>query len=48
MRERFQAAVDEYYSFIGEFPESKNVKDAQRMYDRADRFLKARVTDDDE
>ena len=41
-RERFQSTVDEYYSFIGEFPESKNAKEAQRMYDRADRFLKAR------
>jgi outer membrane protein assembly factor BamD len=47
-KERFQSTVDEYYSFIGEFPESKNVKDAQRMYERADRFLKARVTDEDE
>ena len=42
MRERFQSTVDEYYSFVGEFPESKHVKDAQRMYNRADRFLKAR------
>ena len=42
MRERFQSTVDEYYSFIGEFPESQYAKDAQRMYDRADRFLKAR------
>jgi outer membrane protein assembly factor BamD len=48
MKERFQATVDEYYSFIGEFPESRYAKDAQRMYDRADRFLKARPTDDEE
>ena len=47
-KERFQSTVDEYFSFIGEFPESKNVKDAQRMYERADRFLKARVTENDE
>ena len=47
-KERFQATLDEYYSFIGEFPESKNAKDAQRMYDRADRFLKARITNEDE
>jgi len=44
MKERFQSAVDEYYSFIGEFPQSQYAKDAQRMYDRADRYLKARVT----
>ena len=42
MKERFQSTVDEYYSFIGEFPQSRYAKDAQRMYDRADRFLKTR------
>jgi len=40
--ERFQSTVDEYYSFIGEFPTSRYVRDAQRMYERADRFVKAR------
>ena len=44
MKERFQSTMDEYYSFIGEFPESRYAKDAQRMYDRADRFLKARAS----
>jgi outer membrane protein assembly factor BamD len=48
MKERFQSTVDEYYSFIGEFPESKYAKDAQRMYDRADRFLKARPDEEEE
>ena len=47
-KERYQSAVDEYYSFIGEFPQSQYSKDAQRMYDRADRFLKARVTNEDD
>ena len=47
-KERFQSTVDEYYSFIGEFPESKYVRDAQRMYDRADRFLKARPGEEDD
>ena len=42
MRERFESTVDEYYSFIGEFPESRYARDARRMYERADRFLKAR------
>ena len=41
--ERFQATVDEYYSFVGEFPTSQYSRDVQRMYDRADRFLKARA-----
>ncbi len=50
MKDRFQSAVDEYYSFVGEFPKSNYSKDAQRMYERADRFLKAKGgdLDDDE
>jgi outer membrane protein assembly factor BamD len=48
MKERFQSTVDEYFSFYGEFPQSQYVKDAQRMYDRADRFLKARPDKEDE
>jgi outer membrane protein assembly factor BamD len=49
-QERFQSAVDEYYSFIGEFPASQYVRDAQRMYERSDRYLKARASglEDDE
>ena len=47
MKERFQSTVDEYYSFIGEFPQSQHVRDAQRMFDRADRYLKARPDEDD-
>lgn len=34
-KERFQDAVDEYYTFISEFPESKYAKEAQRMYELA-------------
>jgi len=48
MKERFQSTVDEYYSFIGEFPQSQYVKDAQRMYNSADRFLKARPDKEEE
>jgi outer membrane protein assembly factor BamD len=48
MKERFQATVDEYYSFIGEYPQSQYAGDAQRMYERADGFLKARPEDDEE
>ena len=47
-KERFQSAADEYYSFIGEFPQSRYAKDAQRMYDRVDRFLRARGTNEEE
>ena len=48
MKERFQSALDEYYSFVGEFPESKYVRDAKRMYERTDRYLKARASGEEE
>ena len=38
-RERFQAAVDEYYSFIGEFPEGPHTREAQRIYENSNKFL---------
>jgi outer membrane protein assembly factor BamD len=31
-QERLSSAVDEYFSFIDEFPDSKRIKDAQRFY----------------
>jgi outer membrane protein assembly factor BamD len=34
-RERFQNTLDEYFTFIGEYPNSKFVKDAQRIYDNS-------------
>lgn len=33
--ERYQESVDEYYSFVGEFPESKYRQQADRIYDAA-------------
>ena len=38
-RERYQATVDEYYSFIGEFPEGTHSKEAKRMYEDSNKFL---------
>jgi outer membrane protein assembly factor BamD len=38
-KERFQAAVDEYYSFIGEFPDGPFSKEARRMYESSNKFL---------
>lgn len=38
-RERFQATVDEYLSFIGEFPEGSHTREANRMYDASSKFL---------
>jgi outer membrane protein assembly factor BamD len=37
--ERFQDTVDEYYSFIAEFPESKNKKEADDMYKVASKYI---------
>ena len=31
-KERYQATVDEYYSFVGEFPERQHLKEAERIY----------------
>jgi outer membrane protein assembly factor BamD len=31
-QERLSSTVDEYFSFIDEFPESKHIKDAQKIY----------------
>jgi len=38
-RERFQATVDEYYSFIGEFPEGTHTREARRMYETSLKYL---------
>jgi len=38
-KERFQIAVDEYYSFIGEFPDGPHSKEATRIYDDSNNFL---------
>lgn len=38
-RERYQATVDEYLSFIGEFPDGQHTREAKRMYDSANKFL---------
>jgi outer membrane protein assembly factor BamD len=38
-RERFQATVDEYYSYIGEFPEGDHSREAKRMYESSNEYL---------
>jgi outer membrane protein assembly factor BamD len=38
-RERYQAAVDEYYSFIGEFPDGPHTREAQRIYEDSNKYL---------
>ncbi len=38
-KERHQATVDEYYSFIGEFPDGSHSREAKRMYEASNKFL---------
>lgn len=39
-KERFQTTIDEYYSFIAEFPKSKFSKNAKDIYEDAQSFVK--------
>ena len=39
-KERYQATVDEYFSFVSEFPESKYKADAQKIYESSDKLAK--------
>ncbi|MGM0666645.1 MAG: outer membrane protein assembly factor BamD [Bacteroidota bacterium] len=43
-QERFQAALDEYYSFVEEFPESEFMKEAEDIYNTTARYLKIEGT----
>jgi len=38
--ERYQDTVDEYYSFIAEFPGSRNKKEADDIYDDSSKYIK--------
>ena len=38
-RDRYQATVDEYLSFIGEFPDGPHSKEAIRMYESSNKYL---------
>jgi outer membrane protein assembly factor BamD len=38
-RERFQETLDEYYSFIAEFPESEHMKEVSNIYQETARIL---------
>jgi outer membrane protein assembly factor BamD len=38
-RERYQETIDEYYSFISEFPNSQYARDAERIYQSSSNFL---------
>ncbi len=38
-KERYQSTIDEYYTFIGEYPQSEYAKEAKKMYDASMKFL---------
>lgn len=38
-KERFQSTVDEYYTFVGEYPQSEYAKEAKKMYEASMKFL---------
>ena len=39
-KERFQETLDDYFSFMEEYPESKYSREVQRIYDSTARYLK--------
>jgi outer membrane protein assembly factor BamD len=43
-KERYQATLDEYFSFMEEFPESKYSKEVKNIYEDTTRFLKIENT----
>jgi len=44
-KERYQATLDDYYSFMEEFPESKYKRDVKRIYQKASQYLKIDTTE---
>jgi outer membrane protein assembly factor BamD len=44
-KERYQATLDDYYSFMEEFPKSRYSRDIRRIYQITSRFLKIETTD---
>ena len=37
--ERFHSAIDEYYGFVTEYPESKYMKEAKSLFEKAKAYL---------
>jgi outer membrane protein assembly factor BamD len=44
-KERYQAALDDYYSFMEEFPKSTYSKDVNGIFQKTNKFLKAGLPD---
>ncbi len=47
-RERYQATLDDYYSFMEEFPESKYIKDIKKIYQETSDYLKTGISPENE
>jgi outer membrane protein assembly factor BamD len=44
-KERYQATLDDYYSFMEEFPKSNYAKDVNGIFQKTNKFLKAGIPD---
>ena len=44
-KERYQAALDDYYSFMEEFPKSEYSKDVSSIFQKTNKYLKAGIPD---
>jgi outer membrane protein assembly factor BamD len=44
-RERYQATLDDYFSFMEEYPQSIYSKDVKGIYTKTDKYLKKEITD---
>jgi outer membrane protein assembly factor BamD len=47
-KERYQDAIDEYYSFAAEFPESQYIKDAKKYYRLSAKYLGNELIENEE
>jgi outer membrane protein assembly factor BamD len=44
-KERYQATLDDYYSFMEEFPKSTYAKDVNNIFEKTNKYLKAGIPD---
>jgi outer membrane protein assembly factor BamD len=40
--ERYKSAIEEYYAFVDKFPESKKIKDAERIFTNSLKFIESK------
>ena len=44
-KSRYQDTLDDYYSFMEEYPESQYAKDVRAIYQKTDKYLKEAIPD---